>query len=526
MRFGHQAVIMRLMPISVRQNWVGYIVVLCGVALVTIIYKGVSLHVNDTTIALSYLLVVLAAASSYGLGPAILASVVGMLCFNFFFLPPFGTLTIHDPQNWIALLAFLITAVIASQLSSAARARARDAENRREEVWKLYELSRAIIATPDSETAVSSIAKQVVEVFGFDYCAVFVPNEACRWQRLALASELSFAPLEAEIGNVYVGGEMKLLHTDDALRPAVKEARAKQSVTYAPLKVGVRSIGVMVLVSSIIERGTVEAIAGLVALALERARFLKEISHTEALRQSDELKSALLASVSHDLRTPLTSIRASVDSLLEEEIEWDKKALREFHLIISEEVERLTRLIRNLLEMARIEAGELKLLKRWGSISEIFSNVLDRTSSATHNHRVVVELDDGLPLVKVDSRLIAEALTNLIENAAKYSPPGSEVVLRGRIDEDKMIISVEDQGEGVAPDEQARIFDKFYRSTRPEKQFKEGTGMGLAITRGIVEAHGGKIQVESGPARGARFSFAIPVELKSIKVTAAAGEEV
>jgi two-component system sensor histidine kinase KdpD len=321
---------MKLMPISVRQNWVGYLIVICGAAFVTILYRVILPWVNATTISLSFLLVVLAAASSYGLGPAIVASVVGMLCLNFFFLPPFGTLTIHDPQNWVALFTFLVTAVTASQLSSAARARARDADKRREEVWKLYELSRTIIATPDSETAVSSIAKQVVEVFGFDYCAVFMPDEAGRWQRLALGSALSFTPAQNEIANVYIAGEMKLLDPGESLESANEESEAKLAVAYAPLKVGVRSIGVMVLVSSTIERGTLEAIAGLVALALERARFLKEISHTEALRQSDELKSALLASVSHDLRTPLTSIRASVDSLLREEIEWDKKALRDF----------------------------------------------------------------------------------------------------------------------------------------------------------------------------------------------------
>ena len=525
MRFAYQAAIIELMPNAIGRNWTRYFVVLGGVTFVTILYKYIVVGVNSTTIALSFLLVVLAAASSYGLGPAILASLVGMLCFNFFFLPPFGTLTIHDPQNWVALFAFLVTAVTASQLSSAARARTRDAERRREEVWKLYELGRAIIATPDSETAVSSIARQVVEVFGSDYCAVLMPDEAGGWRRLALASELSFTPIQNEIGNVYTAGEMKLLDPGESLETFNKKAEAKPTVAYAPLKVGVRSIGVMVLVSSTIERGTLEAIAGLVALALERARFLKEISHTEALRQSDELKSALLASVSHDLRTPLTSIRASVDSLLQEGIDWDKQALREFHLIISEEVERLTKLIRNLLEMARIEAGELKLLKRWGSISEIFSNVLDRTSPVTREHKVSVDLDEGSPLVKVDSRLIAEALTNLVDNAARYSPRESEIVIEGRIYEENMIISVTDQGEGIEADDRERVFDKFYRSTQLDKQHKEGTGMGLAIARGIVESHGGRIWVESAPGRGSKFSLMIPVELKGAKATVGGAEE-
>src|SRR5215813_7497340 len=163
------------MLMNLRKNWLGYTVAPLGIGFVTGLYKAIITDVNITTVALSFLLVVLAVASMYGLGPAIVGAVLGVLCFNFFFLPPLGTLTIQDPQNWVALIAFLITAVTASQLSSAARARATNAEKRRAEVWKLYQLSRTVIATPDSETAVSSIARQVVEVFDLAYCAVFLP---------------------------------------------------------------------------------------------------------------------------------------------------------------------------------------------------------------------------------------------------------------------------------------------------------------------------------------------------------------
>jgi two-component system, OmpR family, sensor histidine kinase KdpD len=500
------------MQTSVWQNWIGYAIALAGVASIAAFYKFIITEVNSTTVALSLLLVVLLAASTHGLGSGILASVTGMLCFNFFFLPPVGTLTIQDPQNWVALFAFLMTAVIASQLSAAARRRTREAERRGEEVWNLYQLSRSIIATPDSETAVSSIARQVVEVFAFDYCGVFVPDDRGVWRRLAIATDVnvygSFTPVETEVDRAFRLGEIGLADSE-----AGALAR-KQAIAYVPLKVGVRSIGVMVIVSSALECGTVEAIAGLVALALERARFLKEVSRTEALRQSDELKSALLASVSHDLRTPLTSIRAAIDSLLQEETEWDRKALREFHLIISEEVSRLTKLVRNLLEMARIEAGELKPSKHWQSVSEIVDNVLERCAASIRNHRVSVALDEHTPVVKLDSRLVAEALTNLVENAAKYSPADSAIILRARVAGDELIISVTDHGPGIAPDEMGRIFDKFYRGRTPARRVSEGTGMGLAIARGIVEAHGGRIWVESAPAQGATFTIAIPVEYK------------
>jgi two-component system sensor histidine kinase KdpD len=361
----------------------------------------------------------------------------------------------------------------------------------------------------------SATARQVVEVFGFKYCAVFVPDVAGGLQRVALASDIQFVPAQSELATTYLEGEIRVSPTGEGGHTAA----------YAPLKVGVKSIGVMVLAPSAIERTTIEAVAGLVALAIERARFLKELSYTTALKQSDELKSALLASVSHDLRTPLTSIRAAIDSLLQEEIEWDKTALREFHLIIREEVQRLTRLVQNLLEMARIEAGELKLSRDWGSVSEIFSDVLERTAPAIRNHIVKVDLDEHMPPIKLDSRLIAEALTNLIENSAKYSPPGTELLLKGIVEDDKLTISVKDQGEGIAPGEQDRIFDKFYRSARQDGQNNEGTGMGLAIARGVIQAHGGKIWVESAPGQGATFSFMIPVELQRGAKTVATVED-
>jgi two-component system sensor histidine kinase KdpD len=298
-------------------------------------------------------------------------------------------------------------------------------------------------------------------------------------------------------------------------------ADARQAAAYVPLKVGVKAIGVMTLVSRRLERTTLEAVAGLVALALERARFLQEVSRTEALRQSDELKSALLASVSHDLRTPLTSIRAAVDNLLQADIEWDKSALHEFHVIISEEVSRLTRLVQNLLEMARIEAGELQLSKEWVSMREVFNSVLDRVD-ARRNHQVTIETGDGETLVKIDSRLIVEALTNIVGNAAKYSPAGSDILLEANIKEGQLSISVKDRGPGIAPDEIDQVFEKFFRSRHQDRS--AGTGMGLAIARGIIEAHGGKIWVESSVGEGAAFTFTLPVEVKEASEPIAAAE--
>jgi len=497
----------------VRQHGIGYVGPLSGVVGVTVCYKLLITGVNTTTVAVSFLLVVLFAAAAYGIGPAILASTTGMLCFNFFFLPPFGTLTIHDPQNWVALFAFLMTAVIASHLSSAARNRAREAETSREEVWRLYQLSRAIIITPDPDAAVSTISRQVKEVFDIGDCEICLPDQAGGLQRsTATSGPVPAAASEALLQEVFEKGELRF----DSINRR----------TLAPLKMGVKVTGVLLLASDRIASGTVEAISGLVALAVERARFLKELSRTEALRQSDQLKSSILASVSHDLRTPLTSIRAAVDNLLEKGLDWDREALREFHLIISEEVGRLTHLVQNLLEMARIEAGELHPVKEWGSVAEIFGNALERCAQVLSNHRVRVDLDEGIPMAKVDSRLLAEVVVNLLDNAAKYSPPAREIVIRGVIEESMLTVSVKDQGPGIPANELPRVFDKFYRGTSGSGKSKDGTGMGLAISRGIIEEHGGKIWAESALGRGATFYFRLPVETKKIsQPLASVGDE-
>lgn len=511
---------------TIRQIWVGYALAIGGVAFVVVLYRLLIPSVNVTTVALSFLLVVLLIASIHGLTPAIVASVSGMLCFNFFFLPPIGKLTIYDPQNWVALFAFLVTAVIASQLSSMAHARARDAERRRVEVWKLYRLSQAIIVTPDSETAFSSLARQVVEIFAVSYCAVWIPKEK-GWQQIAMATQLSSDAFNPDLGlikTVFDTGEIRLTHTnglDSDKESILDKNKVLLTAIYVPLKVGIRVIGVAVLISASIEESTVEAIAGLIALALERARFLQAMSHTEALRQSDELKSALLASVSHNLRTPLTAIRAAVDSLLKEDLSWSQDTIREFHLIISEETYRLTRLVENLIEMARIESGELHLTKQWISVSELFSNVLDRCAAVTRDHQIILEFNDESLNVWIDTRLVAEVLTHLIENAVKYSPKGSKITLSGMLGNDELLIGVKDQGPGIAPEELDHIFNKFYRGKQLPRQGSDGTGMGLAIARGIVEAHGGRIWVESTPGQGAIFRFSIPIEYKNTQLVSA-----
>ena len=378
------------------KRWAGYIVAALGTAIVTGALKLFGEHINSTTVGFTLLLVVLFVATGWGSRPAVFSSLLCVVCFNFFYLPPVGKLTIDDPDNWIALLAFLITAVTAGQLSAHAKRRAQEADAGRREIERLY--------------------KELQDAF-------------------------------------------------------------------------------------------------------ERASLAK------ALEQSEKLKSALLDAVTHDLRTPLTSIKASVTTLLddpssqteeEESGTLGAEGRREMLEVINEETDRLNRFIEGLMELARIEAGEMHLRRRWGSVKEIVTMVLERAAPLTREHRIQVQLDDGLPAVRVDDRAVAEVVYALVDNAAKYAPAGTNIKVGAAVIDDRKIqLSIEDEGPGVPVELRERVFDKFFRAMRDGDSGTNqpaGTGMGLAIAKGIVEAHGGRIWIEDKPDnRGSRVVLTLPV---------------
>ena len=373
-------------------RWAGYVAAVLSVGLLTLVLKIIGSHLNAATVSLALLLNVLFVATRWGSWPALLASILAMLCFNFFFLPPFSTFTIAATDNWIALLAFLITAVTAGQLSARAKRRAEEAEFGRREIERLY----------------------------------------------------------AELRD-----------------------------------------------------------------AFQRA------SHAEALRQSEKLKSALLDAVTHDLRTPLTSIKASITTLLDEvrgriepPVTLDPDSRVEMMEVIDEESDRLSRFINGLIELARIEAGELQLRRRLGAVDEMISAALLRAAPITRNHRVELQVEKELPGVRVDERAVSEVVYTLIDNAAKYSPKGSNIRLLARRAGNEIQMAVEDEGPGIPKDLRERVFDKFFRATRDgdvTTREPTGTGMGLAIAKGIVEAHEGRIWIESGEGgKGTRVVFTLP----------------
>lgn len=455
------------------------------VALIIVIYFRL-LPVNNTTVALSLLLAILGISTWWGLLEATVASLVAVLGFNYCFLPPVGTLTVQDPQNWVALIAFLVTAVTASQLSVRAKRRTREAIERRREVEGLYALSQSLLLSGSARTAAQDLVSRVVKILGVSSAAFYLHSseETFRW-----------GPAKPPIPD-----EQLCALRDEPLLDAA------QGFAIIPVRLGGQALGNLGLAGALPSVAVLNAVAYLVAIGIERARALEEASHAEAARQSEVLKSALLDALAHDFRTPLTSIKAAATSLLERA---GPPEDRELMTVINEEADRLNQLVAEVLEMVRIEAGKLHPEKRPQDAGEIIRSTLAEMQPALHGRPVDVRIEDGLPRVEADFDLVQHVLKQLLDNALKYSPPRSPLTISAEAREGRIVIGVADQGGGIEAREQMRIFDKFFRSR--EHRFRvPGTGMGLAIAKGIVEAHGGKIWVTSEPGQGSIFSFTLP----------------
>ena len=468
---------------AVRVKLLHFLASLLAVGATLAVYLWV-VPVNATTVALSLLLVVLAVSARWGLAEATLASIIAVLGLNYYFLPPVRTFTIQDPQNWVALVAFLVTAVTASQLSARVRRRAAEAEARRLEIERLYALVQAMILSGNPRRTLREFVQTVVKVFDCEAAAFYYKSGGEFFRSGPESSPVTDHDLlvAAEVDDVF-------------MNPARRLATA-------PVRLGGRTLGSMALLGELPSEQTLHAIVNLIAITVEKARALEDASHAEAARQSEVLKSALLDSLAHDIKTPLTSIKAAVTSLLGSAATADHELLT----IINEEADRLNQLAAEVIAMARVEAGKLHLEKRPVSAAELIEGALAELGSKS----VIVKLPPDLPKAECDPEFVQQVVKQLLENALKYSPEGSWVTVSADVKGAKIVIGVADRGPGIADDERARIFDKFFRGRRHRFETK-GTGMGLAIAKGIIEAHGEKIWVESEPDQGSAFYFSLPV---------------
>ena len=444
------------------------------------------LHVNSTTVALAFLLVILAVATWGSLTEAVLASFAGVLAFNYFFLPPVGTFTITDPQNWVALTAFLVTAVTASNLSATAKRRAVEASERRAEMERLYNLSRALMMAEPTEAAVARhLARQVAAVFELPAVAVF----------------------DRRTGAGARAGPEDLPLTEARLRDVAAQNSEldEKGVSALPIRLGGGPIGSIGILTGSVSDAALHAISNLAAISLERARTLELASRAEVARQSQELKSALLDAVAHEFKTPLTSVKAAASALLSAPTD---PTTTELLTVISEEADRMTTMVSEAIDMARIEAGELRISQEPQSPAELLAAAVRKAEPGLDGRRIEVLAAGSLPLCSADPAMFGTVILQLIDNAFKYSPPGSPVVVAAEAAPEGIIFSVSDRGPGIPEEERERVFEKFYRCKRDRERLP-GTGMGLTIAREIVQAHGGRIWVDT-TSDGSRFRFSLP----------------
>jgi len=504
---------------SIERTVLPYLMVGAGVALVTaaIAMLGMQQLANAS---LLYLVVVLVAGVAFGRGPAIVASVLAFVSFNWFFTEPRHTLLVSDPDDWILLLLFLLTAVVTGQLAAGQRQRAEEAEEHERHARVLYDIATSL-TEPTLEATLRTTADRLRAELRVDAVEIEVRGAAGRPRAVSGEAPDALATLaraEHGIEILAATGSRDRTGSDRSarwVRVAPPHGRAQRATTphrvaRAPIRSpGGEEVGTITLVATsdapFDDRAArlLSAVIPQLWIALERARLRQEATDAEVLRRSDDAKSALIDAVSHDLRTPLASIITSAGSLRQTDIEWSSRERAEFARAIELEAVRLDRIVGNLLDLSRIRAGSLRPDLAWYEPVALVREVLERLAPTTAAHEVRIEAPEELPPLALDYSEIDQVLTNLVENAAKHSPPGATIVVGVDQADGGLRVTVDDAGPGLAAGDLQRVFQPFYRAGRSGSP---GTGLGLAVARGLVEAHGGRIWAERRAEGGTRFT--------------------
>jgi two-component system sensor histidine kinase KdpD len=449
------------------------------------------LHVNPTTVGFSLLMAILLISAVWGLRYALFTATVATVAYNYFFLPPLFRFTIADPQNWIALFAFLVTAVVASQLSERARRGTEYADQRRHEVERLYSFSQQLWLSENVFELLNIIPKHIVDSFAVSGAALFLEGK----QEAYFFDEASRSLFPID----------QLKSISDRGEPVLDR---QHKICYMPLRMGVRSVGAVGLSGCDLSRESLKAIGSLIAISIERSNTVEKLSRSEAARESDRLRSVLLDSVTHEFRTPLTSIKAAAETLMSE-IELEKPQRKDLLVVINEESDRLNRLVGEAGEVAQLDSHQLQFHFETHHLQEAIDNAIKSAPPALHRHPLEVTIPSNLPAVRMDLERITEVIVHLLDNAAKYSPPDTPIHISAELRGSELVTSVADHGPGIDEMEQEMIFEKFYRG-RNQRMIIQGTGMGLPIAKSIVELHGGRIGVTSQLDRGSLFYFSLP----------------
>jgi two-component system, OmpR family, sensor histidine kinase KdpD len=461
-------------------------------------------HVNALVSGFAFLLIVLIVAARWGLFESIATSIVAMLCLNYFFIPPVFSLTIADPQNWVALFAFMVTAITASRLSTGARQRAREAQDRQVEVERLYQLGRALMLIGGRVNLAAEVARTVSEQCGFSQVAY------CD----AIDGEIHFCgvddgSIEEQVLRDVAHGEASWFVWRK------KSARTADEIVVAPVSLGGQLLGSLGAVGPPISEPALQAMANLVAITVERARSRVAESRTEAARQSERLKGVLLDALAHEFVTPLTSIKGAITTIRSEfphsHDEDDLLAVAE------EEADKLDSIVNESVDIARMEPGRPRIRRRTLAVADLIQLNLSRMKSVLDGREVEVRVPEQISTLSADPELAGLALRQLIGNAVKYSPPASKVGISVEESDGMITLTVLDEGPGIPPNELNAIFERFYRGTRASKSIP-GMGMGLSIARDIANAHGGSLKAQNRLSGGAQFSLTLP-SASAVKTT-------
>ena len=484
----------------------GYVLAVLAIGLSTLLFLPGRATFAKGQWALLYLLIVVLVAGTSGTGPAILAAILGFLCWNFFFLPPYHTFVIRDPKDWLSLIVFLAVGVVMGIQTGRMRDREARAVAREQETRALNRLTAELVSGSSTEAMAAGVLGELVDLLDVDQATLFV-SVGGRLEPVCAAP-----PCDALAPELVEAAQWVYDH-DEPLDPSAERSGGD---TLLPLRgqagvAGVLAAGPHVDGRSFVrnEIRVLEALANVIAVFLERQRLQAAASAAETSREADRLKSSLLSSVSHELKTPLAALTATVSNLLESDVPWNEKSVRRELQAIVSDVTRLNNSITALLDLSRLEAHAWEPRRELYELGDIVAASLDNLP-AHERTRVEVSLPDDLPLIDVDFEQWSRVFQNLLENAVVYARGATPVRVGAGVTDGHIEMWVEDEGPGVPVDEHEAVFEKFYRGLQTGTRAPSGTGLGLAITREIVREHGGTIAIENVVPHGARFVIRLP----------------
>jgi two-component system sensor histidine kinase KdpD len=464
---------------------------IAAVLAITVFYRHEPL-VNVTTVGFTFLLAVLIGAAAGGFATSLTMSLAATLVYDYYFIPPADQWNIDDPQNWIALIAFVATAIVGSTLSFIARRQTLRARQQRREAEELYDLSQKLLSAGDSDALCKSIPQDVVDAFDVKAAAL-------------LLNEGQIVSYSAGGSHNFDAGELK-----DSLSARNVRVDEQNEISYIPLRMGFNLLGTLGIANTPLSHATLDALGPLVTIAIERARAIEQVGKFEAARESERLKSALLDAITHEFRTPLTAMKISVTGMLSD-LNFDREQCRDLLGMIDEGCDRIDHLVDEVAQMSRIESGEVKLDLASHCVGELIDTALSECGDVVAARTIERSVANEDVPIRVDISWASKILGHLLINANLYSTPGTPITIRTETDNGLVLFRVADRGPGIEPAELSRIFEKFYRG----KDFRcriQGTGMGLPIASAIAQAHGGTLTAVSKVGEGTEFSFSLPID--------------